>query len=60
MNGNIHLLEIVHHLNEKVKNLTLSQKFFLSLAGILLKEPQTLILDEPTALLNDDEKKLFQ
>ena len=45
--------------NEKVKNLTLSQKFFLSLAGILLKEPQTLILDEPTALLNNDEKKLF-
>jgi ABC-type uncharacterized transport system ATPase subunit len=34
-----------------VKNLNPSQKFFVSLAGILLKNPEILILDEPTALL---------
>ena len=34
-----------------VKNLNPSQKFFVSLAGILLKIPEILILDEPTALL---------
>ena len=34
-----------------VKNLNSSQKFFVSLAGILLKNPEILILDEPTALL---------
>ncbi|MCR4742990.1 MAG: ATP-binding cassette domain-containing protein [Treponema sp.] len=44
---------------EKVKNLSLSQKFFLSLTGILLKEPETIILDEASALLNNDEKALF-
>ncbi len=34
-----------------VKNLNPSQKFFVSLTGILLKNPEILILDEPTALL---------
>ena len=34
-----------------VKNLNPSQKFFVSLAGILLKNPEILILDEPTTLL---------
>ena len=34
-----------------VKNLNPSQKFFVSLVGILLKNPEILILDEPTTLL---------
>ncbi len=34
-----------------VKNLNPAQNFFVSLAGILLKNPKILILDEPTTLL---------
>jgi len=45
----------------KVGKLSLSQKFFVSLTGVLLKNPKTIILDEPTALLDEKQKNiLFQ
>lgn len=43
-------------LKTKVGQLPLSQKFFVSLVGLLLKNPKTIILDEPTALLDQQQK----
>lgn len=43
--------------NTLVNKLTPSEKFFVSLTGILLKNPEILILDEPTALLNQQQSE---
>ena len=47
-------------LNTIAGDLTLSEQFFLSFIGIILKEPLFLILDEPSALLNKSQaNRLF-
>lgn len=43
-------------INTLVKDVSSDLRFFISLAGELLKEPQVLILDEPTALLNNSQR----
>lgn len=43
-------------LNSLVKDISSDFRFFISLAGELLKQPKLLILDEPTALLNDEQR----
>lgn len=40
-----------------VKKLSASQRFFVSLCGILLKNPKTLILDEPSSLLDENQRE---
>ena len=47
-------------LNSKVCDLSGDKRFFVALAAGLLRNPKVLILDEPTALLNDvQSEKLF-
>ncbi len=46
-------------LNKKVKHLHTSQFFYTELLCALHKKPRLLILDEPTAYLDAQEKKLF-
>ncbi len=43
----------------KVKDLTGDQRFFVAFAASLLRKPEVLILDEPTALLNEEQGKLL-
>lgn len=45
--------------SQTVRNLSASQKFFVSLCGILLKSPKTLILDEPSSLLSESQRELL-
>lgn len=40
-----------------VKNCSGEERFFISLSGALLKKPEVLILDEPSALLNLEERE---
>ena len=47
-------------LNSKVRDLSGDKRFFVALAAGLLRNPKVLILDEPTALLDDvQSEKLF-
>ena len=43
--------------NTKVQNLSGNKKFYVALIRELLKEPKVLILDEPSAFLNLEERK---
>ena len=57
------LRELAPHLSvhERVKNLPPSQKQLVEVAKALCKQPQILILDEPTASLSFDQvKRLFE
>lgn len=45
--------------DEKVKTLSGDQRFFAAFAGSLLRHPKVLILDEPTALLNENQSRLL-
>jgi len=57
------LKELAPHLSvyERVKNLSPSQKQLVEIAKALSKQPQILILDEPTASLSFDQvKRLFE
>ena len=47
-------------LKTKVKNLNLENRFFVSLAGALLKNPKVIILDEPPELSKEDLKKILE
>lgn len=42
-------------LNTLVRELSLGERFFVSFIGILLKNPRFLILDEPSALLDENQ-----
>ena len=46
-------------LSTLVKNLTGAERFFVSLTGTILKNPKYLILDEPTILLNKEQRNLL-
>ena len=43
-------------LNTLVQNLSTDTRFFIALCIALIKSPELLILDEPTALLNDEQR----
>lgn len=59
-NSQIEFLEEID-LNEKVKFLPGDKRFIVAFAASLLRNPEVLILDEPTALLNSlQSEKLFQ
>lgn len=45
--------------SQTVQSLNASQKFFVSLCGALLKLPETLILDEPSSLLDESQRELL-
>lgn len=49
----------IDSLDIKVKKLSGDQRFFAAFAGSLLRHPEVLILDEPTALLNETQSKLL-
>ena len=47
------------NLNSFVKNYGADVRFFIALTSALIKAPKVLILDEPSALLDDDQEKFL-